>query len=441
MNLSIDAAKILSLVVAALIVPHLARSAEAPAITATAPERLTLPALVDDVVTHNPELLFYEAELLAARGDRRTAGQFANPELSPQVGQKRSTDPAGTLLGEGVAWSVSLNQTFEWPGRMALRKSIANREVSLAENGVTQFRAALVARARTLAYDLAVALQKADATQMIADRFLALQEIAVQRDPAGVTPLLETRILEANSITYRRRASEALKETQQALLELNLLRGQPLSAGLKISIGDLQFKPPTRLDQLLTLARTNNFELRQRVLELEQQGFRVDLARNERLPAITVSPYFTQENSAGVDRFVGVGISLPLPLWNRNKGSIESAAARESQAQTSLYVAQRAIERRIVEFATTYQTRLSEMSHWRADSVERFEEAAELADRHYRLGAVPISTYVEMQKQSLDALEALLATRREAMESAQQLELTVGTPLNLFTLGRGDRQP
>jgi cobalt-zinc-cadmium efflux system outer membrane protein len=37
----------------------------------------------------------------------------------------------------------------------------------------------------------------------------ALQEVLIQRDPAGLTPLLEARILEANALTLQRRASQA----------------------------------------------------------------------------------------------------------------------------------------------------------------------------------------------------------------------------------------
>ena len=401
--------------------------------TVPVPVRMELGSVVRDVVANNPELRFYEAELAAARGERQTAGRWVNPELGTQIGQKRSTDPDSVLQGEGVAWSVSVSQTFEWPGRLALRKSIAERQVAMAENGIVQFRAALAARAQALAFDLALTRQLAEVTLEAAERFLALQEIAVQRDPAGVAPLLETRILEANSITYRRRASTALRRTEEARLELNLLRGEPLSADLQVSVDPLKFQPLPARDDLIASARTNNFELRQRSLELEQQGFRVSLARNERYPAVILSPYFTQENSAGQDRFAGVGISLPLPLWNRNKSTIVTAAAREEQAQTALRVAQRAVERRVMELTAIYETHLQEMSHWSADSVQRFREAAALADRHYRLGAVPIATYVEMQKQTLDALEALLETRREAMDAAQQLELTTGTPLNLVT--------
>ena len=62
--------------------------------------------------------------------------------------------------------------------------------------------------------------------------------------------------------------------------------------------------------------------------------------------------------------------------------------------------------------------------------MQQFKEAAALADRHYRLGAVPIATYVELQKQYLEAVEALLDTRREALEAGQQVQVLTGIEFN-----------
>src|SRR5262245_66273982 len=101
---------------------------------------------------------------------------------------------------------------------------------------------------------------------------------------------------------------------------------------------------------------------------------------------------------------------MPLSLWNRNEGNIETAMARQRQSETSIYVTQRTIERQVVEKALTYRTKLAEMAKWRPESVSEFRKAAELADRHYRLGAVPITNYIELQNQYCDAVEALLAT-------------------------------
>ena len=49
-----------------------------------------------------------------------------------------------------------------------------------------------------------------------------------------------------------------------------------------------------------------------------------------------------------------------------------------------------------------------------------------MADRHYRLGAVPIATYIELQMTYLDAVEALIDTEREAIEAGLKLQLLTG---------------
>jgi cobalt-zinc-cadmium efflux system outer membrane protein len=170
-----------------------------------------------------------------------------------------------------------------------------------------------------------------------------------------------------------------------------------------------------------------------RQTELAQQGFQVSLARNERYPSVTLAPFYASEKANDEQRIVGVGVSLPLPLWNQNKGNIEAAEARVQQAAASLRATQRDVERRLTDHALAFQTQLGEMAQWRPDAQAQFREAAELADRHFRLGAVPVTIYVEMQLKYLDALESLLATRHEALEHRQQLEVIVGQSLDSLT--------
>jgi cobalt-zinc-cadmium efflux system outer membrane protein len=353
--------------------------------------------------------------------------------LSGQVGQKRVR--GGGVSKEGVAWAVSVQQTFEWPGRLALRKAIANQQVQLAELGLDQFQAAVGSRTRTLAYQLFVAREKLAAAQEVAGRFQQLREVLVQRDPAGLTPLLETRIIEATELTLKRKSSEAETEVQSAMLELNQLRGQPWTNAVQIERARLDFGALPDTEALLTAARTNNFELRTRQAELEQQGFKVSLARKEGKPAFTVGPYFSQERAGEREQQVGLSLSVPLPLWNRNQGNVESAEARQSQAETSLLVTLRNIERQVVEQSLVYETKRREMARWKPDSIEEFQKAAELADRHYRLGAVPIATYVELQKQYLEAVEALLDTRREALDAGQRVQLLTGVNFDIVRTG------
>ncbi len=402
---------------------------------------LPVSALVEAALIQHPELQFYAAEIAAAKAGHRSAGKLAPPELTSTVGQNRVRNAAGNLAGEGVAWSVGLQQQFEWPGRIGLRKAIANGNVTLAELGLARFKSALMGRVRTLAYALGAAQEQAEASRDVAERLRDLREILVQRDPAGLTPLLETRIIEATELIAQRTASDAELAVAHALIELNQLRGLAPDAPLTVATAPPIFRGAPTLDSLLAAARTNNFDLRLRAAELEQQGFRVELARNERYPSFTVGPTFTEENAGDRQRIVGLAISVPLPLWNNQAASVDLAKARQTQADASLRAAQRDLDRQIATAARTYENKVQTLSHWRGDAIAHFHDAAETADRNYRLGAVPVATYVELQRQYVDAVSALLAIRREALEAAAHLETLSGLPQPLIGWEPIPRQP
>ena len=390
---------------------------------------VTVESIVAEALAKNPELKFYEAEIAAAKAGRKTAGLLADPEFNGDLGQKsvRGAD----VSGEGVAWAVALAQPFEWPGRIGLRKAIANRDVELAELGLERLKAALAARVRSLAYGWVASRQKAIAAGEVADRFQALREVLVQRDPAGITPLLETRVIESTELTARHRASQAALAERTALLELNQLRGKT-DAVTNINVGraDHPLAAAPAMADLLAAAETNNFELRQRELELAQQGLRVALAKNERYGAISVGPSFSEERAGRErERIIGIGVSMPVPLWTRNSGNVRSAEARQAQAEAAMAITRREVERQVAAARASYETRLEAMAQWNPDAVRHLREAAELADRHYRLGAVPVTTYVELQQQYVAAVETLLDTRREVLEAAGQLELLTGVTI------------
>ena len=391
---------------------------------------VTLDALVAEIAARHPELAFYEAEIAAARSATRTAAARPDPELVVSLGQKRVYAASGVLAGEGTAWSVSVTQTFDWPGRPALRKALANGQVALAELGLARFRAALEARARTLAYGLHAAHTRAAAVREVADRFTALKDTFLAREPAGLTPLLETRVIEAAELSLQRRATEAELALHAALLELNQLRGTAPDAPLLVTTPALTFGDAPASAALLSAARENNFDYRIRRAELEQQGFAVRLAQNERRPSLSVSPFYARESADGHESTVGLGLSVPIPVTGRTRTAVDTAEARRRQAETVALVAQRDLEREVLATAHAFATKVAEIRRWSPDTAEKFRAAAALADRHYRLGAVPIATYVALQDSYLDAIEALLSTQSEALAAGLRLRQLTGLDFN-----------
>jgi cobalt-zinc-cadmium efflux system outer membrane protein len=320
-----------------------------------------------------------------------------------------------------------------------LRKAIANRDVALAELGLARFRSSLAGKVRALAHDLAVAQQRAASGRAVAERLRELRETLVARDPAGLTPLLETRVIEASEVKTEHTAAEAEHDVEHLVIELNYWRGQPPATPLRVAEDPPPFGPVPKLENLHNAAATNNFDLRVRVAELEQQGFKVDLARHERFPSFAIGPAISEERAGDRERIIGVAVSLPLPLWQNNRAKVEAAEARRTQAGAALEAAQRRLESDVADDWHKYEHALRVLAKWRPDAIAHFQEAAELADRHYRLGAVPLSTYVELQRQYVEAVEALLNARKEALEAAHRLEALTGLPVLVSTPAKEEK--
>jgi cobalt-zinc-cadmium efflux system outer membrane protein len=181
--------------------------------------------------------------------------------------------------------------------------------------------------------------------------------------------------------------------------------------------------------KLLDAARSNAFDIRIRQIEFAQQGFKVALSKNERFPAVAVGPFYSLENAIDREQRVGLGISLPLPLWDRNLGNIASSKARQQQAEASLTMTVREIERRVTQTAATLDVKRTEIETWKTGAMAKLREASESADRNYRLGAVPLTTYIEIQKQYLEAIAAFSNAQKDALEAAQALEILSGQKL------------
>jgi cobalt-zinc-cadmium efflux system outer membrane protein len=385
-------------------------------------------ALVQEALQRNPELRFFAAEIAAAKGTVRTAGTRRNPELSSELGYKNSRENSGGASGDGPIVVFSLTQSFEYPGRMALRKAIANHDLALAQLHLKQFRITLASRVRSLAYAIRNARERTAAVQEVSSRTEALHDVLKQRPLAGVAPQLEAQIIGATLLTFQRQQRESTLAEETIAAELNELCGRRAGAAITVSASSVAF-PAFSVPRLLSAARTNAFEIRIRQVELAQQGFKVALSKNERFPAVAIGPFYSFENSTDREHRAGLGFSVPLPLWDQNLGNIASSTARQQQAEASLIMTGREVEKRVTQTAAVLEAKRSEIQTWNTGAMTKLREASESADRNYRLGAVPLTTYIEIQKEYLEAISAFNNAQKEALEAAQTLEILTGQKL------------
>lgn len=392
----------------------------------TAPA-ISLDALTQDVIANNPERQFYQRQIDAAGVERQAAGRWADPEAVVEFGQRRANDiTSGALTGEGITYAVSVVQPIEFGGRIALRRAIAERQVALAKIGLQQFDATLAARVRSLGYGLFAADEKANAARTVAARMRTLARVIVSRDPAGPAPQLEASSLQASAIGAERSAAAADAEANSILYELNQLRGAPFAARIRIIRPDMALPALPTGTMLAANATANNFELKALRAQFEQQGLRVDLARKARIPTVSVGPYYDRARSDIRETNYGVRLSTSIPLWNRQAGDVAVEEGKQAQANATLINAERRIARDVFDQAAQYEAKREALAKWDGDSARRFAAAAEDADRNYRLGAIPLTTYTQMQQAYVEATNAVLDTRREAIEALLQLRALNG---------------
>ncbi|MBX7210107.1 MAG: TolC family protein [Verrucomicrobiaceae bacterium] len=384
--------------------------------------------LVDHALSTNPEIRYYEAEIAAAKGGRRAAGQIANPELSVDAARGSAWDlRTGEKEGDGPVWKATIMQTFDFPGRIPLRKAIADRDVALAELGLAQFKSQLANEVRARAGDVTLLRRLESAARAVRKRFEELIGVLMQRDTGTVSAKLERRILEASLLTSDRELTDAGKEAKSAAAALNVLCGYDPDRPLNLDDDAVPAFPGTpSLDSLKTQAAHSNFDLQQKRLQMARQGLKIDLTKSERWGKISFGPYVQGYRVDEKEKEAGVVLSVPLPLWNRNKGGIAAEEARLSQAEALMFATLRDLERDLAIERSAYASELEALSRWKPESEKEFRDAAEEADRHYRLGAVPISTYVEMQRQYLEAMRALIQTRRNAWKHLMSMARLVG---------------
>jgi len=388
---------------------------------------LSIEALAVEVVAGNPERQYLARQIGLAQTGVQAAGRLADPEISVEFGERRTDNvQTGQRLGDGPAFAAAILQPIEFNGRIPLRKAIAQGDVTLARIGLAQFEATLAGRARTLGYRLFAADARAESARAVADRMRGLARVIVARDPAGQGPRLEAAVLEAGAITAERTAAEAEAAYNAALFELNGLRGQPFPARVRIQRPPPSAPPLPDVSLLAEQAERGNFELLALKAQLEQQGLGVRLAEKGRAGALSIGPFINRDRGDVKDQVVGLRATTSLPLWNRQAGDVAAAESREAQGQAAFIAARRRILAQLYADTALYRARLDALARWPADAPQRFAAAAEEADRAYRLGAVPLPTFVAMQNGWLDALTAVLDTRAGLWEAREAIRMATG---------------
>ncbi|WP_442112474.1 TolC family protein [Pseudomonas sp. NUPR-001] len=376
---------------------------------------LTLDQALQSAQANNPELASARWGIDIAEGERRQAGVLPNPEVGWEVEDTRSGQQTTTL---------SVNQMFELGGKRGARLDVAGRGSQLAELELERQR-------NTLRADVIGAFQAALQAQeglQLAEQSLRLSERALQvvqgRVKAGsASPVEATRAqVQLSEVRLELgRAEQALTVTYQ---QLAAVTGAPMAQFSRVdSIGSEDPAVPSRTQLLERLEQTPDMRLA--LVQIDQQEASLNLARTQRIPDLTVS-VGSQYSETERERINVVGVSLPIPLFDRNQGNILAAARRADQARDQRNGAELRLRSEVVQALAQWNTANQEVQDFDRSILPSAQNAVDAATRGFERGKFAFLDVLDAQRTLVAARLQYLQAQAQRSEARVRLERIFG---------------
>jgi cobalt-zinc-cadmium efflux system outer membrane protein len=387
---------------------------------------VSLGALVNEALQQNPEMRAAEASLAGVQGEAIAANAYQNPELNftPSV---KHVSPEGEPGDTFFRGTIGIGQLFEYPGKRAVRKAIAERSVAGSQLALESLRYQIQLQVRKAYYEL-LALQQIEslrAEQVESARVFA--GAARKRTESGYASDFEVLKAEADFIAAQKLLRESQGRIASAKVTLNALAGRPPVAPIRVA-GALDANFPLPCTNLLAFALSNNPALRIQMVENEKAGLGIKSAKLSGRPDFTVGPALELDKE---EQIYGVSISLPLPLWNSRKGEIQTANATQQKALAETERLQREIIRAVTTAEQNLNTAESQLALYTPEFRNRLRALVEQAEKSYAQSATTLLIYLDARRTYFDSLADYNESLAQAAGARADLESAVGVPLDL----------
>ncbi len=395
-------------------------------ITASEPVELTLRDALSLALQRNPELTAFGKERSATEAAILQAGVLPNPVLEIVGDNLRNARKAE--VGDRTT-VIQIGQLIELGGKRTARIRSAEASRDLANWDYEAKRIDILSLVAQRFVDVLTAQRR----QMLADETLTLarqvSDAVAKRAQAGkVSPVDETKA--------RLAQGSAEIELEQARREIISARK---ALGALWANHDPRFeKAVGDLDRTITLPSyeqladrvRDNPELARWASEIERRRAVVESEKAKAIPDATVSAGVTRFSQFD-DRAYMLGISVPLPLFNSNRGGILEANSRLDKAADE----QRAAESRVLAALAQAYQRLAaidrEIATLRSILLPGAQSAFDAATRGYQLGKFGFLEVLDAQRTLFQTRTQHLRALADYQRGMSEIERLVGGPLDM----------
>lgn len=382
------------------------------ATSAAQAQSLTLDSALQSAFVNNPELAAAQWEIDIAQGGRQQAGLIPNPVLSVDAEDtRRDTRTTG----------VKLSQTLELGGKRGARIDVASRAQDAAALTLEQRRNTLRADVIDSYYSALRAQERLD----LAQRSLALAErglvVANARVTAGKTSPVEATRAQVQLSEIRLELNRAQMGLTDGYRRLAASTG---SATVEFQAVATQGLPQLPAAQLLARLE-QTAELRLAELQILQGEASVGLEKAQRIPDLDVS-IGSQYDAGARERVNLVGVSMPLPLFNRNQGNVLAASRRADQARDLRNATELRLRTETRQALDLWQTANSEVRAFNQQILPAAQSAVDSATRGFEMGKFNFLDVLDAQRTLIAARTQYLVATAQATDAWVRIERIYG---------------
>lgn len=386
---------------------------------------VTFREAVSHAVAYSPAVKAAYAEIEAKHGDAFQASRRLNPELALNV---EDLPNWGGIAAEDSSESLQLSQTLELGGKRLARLNAANLEASIAgwDYEVARLQAATVAA--QLFVDVIASQERVAILRefvSVAQKTRGAVDARVKGGRASPIELDRAKVTVAMAQASLAGEEARLKATRD---QLSALWGSSHATFTSAAgrLGRDRSAPSLEevnafLEANPALARWGDaIGHRYAVLEVE---------RSKAIPNVTIGAglrRFETDSSTGV---IG-GVSLPLPLFDRNEGAIAAAEHRIARAEFDAHAARTQLTGTLIGALGALATADAQARAIESQVLPAAQSAFNRTRTGYEEGKFDLLNVLDTQRTLFEARRELVNARAEYEKARVQVEALIGRDLN-----------
>jgi cobalt-zinc-cadmium efflux system outer membrane protein len=379
------------------------------------PKPYTLDDLTAAALAKHPRLAQAVLAVDAARGRAVQAGLYPNPTVSATFDELG--DPQGPA---GINTVPLVTQEIVTGRKLTLSRAAASKEIDLATLDVAARRAELLTAVRAAYFD-ALTLQRR--IELLRDLVtLADASVAQTRKllDAKQVARLDLVQLEIEAERLRTDLEAAEKERPAAFRRLAAVVGDPdlASAPLAGAI-DAPF-PDYELDRARGYVLSVHPEVRSAHVGVERAQLHLRRQQAEPIPNVSLSAGYVRQNQNRANDWT-IGASVPVPLWNRNQGAIQTAQAELGSAIRQVALAETELTDRVAAAIRDFASARQRADRYRTAILPRAKESYDLSVKGYQGGQFEYLRVLEAQRSLTLAYLEWVKAAGEAWKAASVL--------------------